>query len=347
VEAIIVTRGTLARFGLFAALAAAIIAIYPYRSMLDVGVLDRTVRNAGAWGPLLYMGLYAIATVLSLPGAVLTLAAGALFGPVLGAFYALTGATIGASAAFAIARYVASDWVARRAGGRTRQLIDGVEKEGWRFVAFVRLVPLFPFNLVNYALGLTRIRILDYALASYVFMLPGAFAYAYLGYAGRAALAGNDGAIRSGLLALSLLAAVAFLSRLVRRWRGAAAPASAELTASELRSLIDRGDEIHVLDVRTVADYDGPGGHVPGAKNIPLEELPQRLDELQPWRGRPVAVICRTNRRSGEAARHLRQSGLWTAFLVSDGMLAWEKAGFPVETSTPRTACCCVPTRIR
>jgi uncharacterized membrane protein YdjX (TVP38/TMEM64 family)/rhodanese-related sulfurtransferase len=338
-------RSALTRLCLFAGLAAAIMAIYPYRTLVDVGALGRIVQGAGPWGPLLYMTLYAVGTVLSFPGAVLTLAAGALFGPVLGAFYALTGATIGATAAFAIARYMASDWVARRAGGRTRQLIDGVEKEGWRFVAFVRLVPLFPFNLVNYALGLTRIRMLDYALASYVFMLPGAFAYAYLGYAGQKALAGNEGAIRNGLLALSLLAAVSFLPRLVRRLRGAAAPASAGLTASELRSLIDRGDEIHVLDVRTVADYDGPGGHVPGAKNIPLEELPQRLDELQPWRGRRVAVICRTNRRSGEAARQLRQSGFWTAFLVSDGMLAWENAGFPVETSTPRTTCCSVPIR--
>jgi uncharacterized membrane protein YdjX (TVP38/TMEM64 family) len=216
-----VSRAALARLGAFAAVAAAIVAIYPYRGTLDVVALERAVRSAEIWGPVLYITLYAIGTVLSLPGAVLTLAGGALFGPVLGAFYALTGATIGATAAFAIARYVASDWVARRAGGRLRQLLDGVEKEGWRFVAFVRLVPLFPFNLVNYALGLTRIRLRDYALASYAFMLPGALAYAYLGYAGRTALAGNEGAIRNGLLALALLAAVAFLARLVRRWRSA------------------------------------------------------------------------------------------------------------------------------
>jgi hypothetical protein len=77
--------------------------------------------------------------------------------------------------------------VARKAGGRAKQLIDGVEQEGWRFVAFVRLVPLFPFNLLNYALGLTRIPFPAYVIASWLFMLPGAFAYTWLGFAGREA----------------------------------------------------------------------------------------------------------------------------------------------------------------
>jgi len=104
-----------------------------------------------------------------------------------------------------------------------RQLIEGVEKEGWRFVAFVRLVPLLPFNLLNYALGLTRIQLAHYVIASYVFMLPGALAYTYLGYAGREAIAGGEGMLTKALGALALLAAVAFLPRLVRRLHGAAA----------------------------------------------------------------------------------------------------------------------------
>ena len=165
------------------------------------------------------MGVYALATVLFLPGALLTLAGGALFGPVLGTLYSLTSATLGATLAFAIARYLASGWVARKAGGWTRQIIDGVEREGWRFVAFVRLVPLLPFNLLNYALGLTRIRLLHYVVASYVFMLPGALAYSYLGYAGREAIAGGEGMIQKSLLAIALLGAVAFLPRLIKRVR--------------------------------------------------------------------------------------------------------------------------------
>ena len=100
-----------------------------------------------------------------------------------------------------------------------KQLINGVEGEGWRFVAFVRLVPLFPFNLLNYALGLTRIPLLPYVVATLLFMLPGALAYTYLGYAGREAVAGGEGLIQKGLLALALLAAVAFLPRLIGKLR--------------------------------------------------------------------------------------------------------------------------------
>src|ERR1700688_3066746 len=103
-----------------------------------------------------------------------------------------------------------------RAGERLARLIRGVEEEGWRFVAFVRLVPLFPFNLVNYAFGLTRIRLREYVLASFVCMAPGALAYTYLGYAGREAASGQAGAVRKGLFALTLLTAVALLPRLAR-----------------------------------------------------------------------------------------------------------------------------------
>ncbi|WP_338063196.1 TVP38/TMEM64 family protein [endosymbiont of Riftia pachyptila] len=83
----------------------------------------------------------------------MTLAGGALFGPVLGTFYNLTGATIGAVLAFLIARFFTSNWVEQKTGGHLKRLKEGVENEGWRFVAFVRLVPLFPFNLLNYAVG--------------------------------------------------------------------------------------------------------------------------------------------------------------------------------------------------
>lgn len=88
-----------------------------------------------------------------------------------------------------------------KTGGRLKQLKEDIESEGWRFVAFVRLVPLFPFNLLNYALGLTRIKLWHYIIASYICMLPGAIAYTYLGYAGREAIAGSEGLIQKGLIA--------------------------------------------------------------------------------------------------------------------------------------------------
>ena len=156
------------------------------------------------------MAVYAVATVLFLPGAVITLAGGALFGPVWGTLWNLTGATIGAALAFLIATLPRARTGWRAAPGRVcKRLEDGVAREGWRFVAFVRLVPLFPFNLLNYALGLTRIPFVTYVLATWIFMLPGAFAYTWLGYAGREALAGGEGLIRNITIALALLAAVA------------------------------------------------------------------------------------------------------------------------------------------
>jgi uncharacterized membrane protein YdjX (TVP38/TMEM64 family) len=94
-----------------------------------------------------------------------------------------------------------------------------VEDEGWRFVAFTRLVLLFPFFLLNYALGQTRIRTTHYILATYVFMLPAAFAFTYAGYAGRELAQGGEGLIQKGLLTLGLLAAIVVLPRFVRRLR--------------------------------------------------------------------------------------------------------------------------------
>jgi uncharacterized membrane protein YdjX (TVP38/TMEM64 family) len=206
------------------------------RGRFDVEALQAWVEAAGAAGPLLFMAFFAVATVLFLPGAVITLASGALFGPLWGTLWNLTGATFGAALAFLVARYLGADWVARRAGPRLQRLNDGVATEGWRFVAFVRLVPLFPFNLLNYALGLTRISFLTYLLATWVFMLPGAFAYTWLGYVGREALSGGDDQIRNITIALSLLAAVTFLPRIVRKLR-----AQPMLEVADLKGQVDAG----------------------------------------------------------------------------------------------------------
>lgn len=190
-----------------------------YRDRFDIEVLDAWIQDAGIWAPLLFMLVYALAAVLFLPGSVLTLAGGALFGPLYGTLYNLTGATIGAGLAFLISRYLASEWVEKKSSGRLKQLIDGVGSEGWRFVAFTRLVPLFPFNLLNYALGLTPIRFTHYLLATFICMSPAAFAYTYLGYAGREMASGSDDLIRKIMLAIALFALVAFLPRFIKKMR--------------------------------------------------------------------------------------------------------------------------------
>ncbi|MBB71855.1 MAG: TVP38/TMEM64 family protein [Legionellales bacterium] len=191
-----------------------------YRHHLDIHQFQATIASFGIWGPVVFIGIYALATVLFLPGSALTITGGLVFGPLLGTVYNLTGAMIGATIAFFIARYVASDWVAAKTGGRLGQLLKGVEDEGWKFVAIVRLVPLIPFNLLNYALGLTKINPLAYIIASIIFMLPGAFAYTYLGSLGETVIHGEAQTIVTRVsIAIGLLIILACIPWLVKRLR--------------------------------------------------------------------------------------------------------------------------------
>ncbi len=316
------------RIGLAALLLGGIALAAVYRDAIDLAALEQWVTQSGAAGPLLFMALYALGTVFFLPGSVLTLAGGALFGPALGTLYNLTGATLGAALAFLVARHIAGEWVERRSAGRIGRLKQGVEAEGWRFVAFVRLVPLFPFNLLNYALGLTRIPFLPYLVTSALAMLPGAVAYTYLGYAGREAAAGGEDLVSKGLLALALLAAALFLPRLVARLRR-----GPMLSAAELKARIEGGGDLLLLDVRTVEDFVGKQGHIAGALNLPLEELPGRLAELEEDPERPVAIVCRTDRRSSKAAVLLARRGFAEVHVVQGGMTAWHERDWPVVES--------------
>jgi len=314
-----------ARILLLVGLAAAIALAISYQDRLDGAALEAWIQGHGTIAPLLFILVYALATVLFLPGTVLTLMGGVLFGPLWGAFYNLAGATLGATLAFLIARYLASDWITQRTGGRVKQLIKGVEGEGWRFVAFVRLVPLFPFNLINYALGLTRIRLLHYVIATYVFMSPGAVAYTYLGYAGREAVAGGGGMLQKGLLALVLLAVVVFLPRFIARLRR-----GPTIGIQELTRRLESGADIFILDVRRPEEFTGEHGHIAGARNIPVEELEQRMDELADCLERPIAIVCRTDRRSAQAALLLARHGFADVHIVRGGMLKWNAEGLAV-----------------
>lgn len=306
---------------LFVLLSAGIVAALYGARLLDAALVRQLTAAAGDFAPAFFVVGYALATVLFLPGSILTIAGGALFGPVAGTFYSLTGATLGATLAFLVARYLASDWVARRIGGRLADFVKGVESEGWRFVAFVRLVPLLPFNALNYALGLTRIPLGQYVAASYLAMLPGAAAYTYIGYAGREALAGSDALLRHGLVALALLASALFLPRLVRLLRRPTGPAMVDL--DELRLRVARGARLTIIDVRGQDEYHGSLGHIPGALNIPLAELPARLGELQEMAQQPLVLVCRTDRRSAKAAELLGAAGFGRVEVLRGGMEQW------------------------
>ena len=295
-----------------------------WRDRFDVAALQTWVESAGSAAPLVFIALYAAATVLFLPGSVITLAAGVLFGPVWGTLWSLTGATLGAALAFLIARYLGGDWIARRAGPRLSRLNDGVAAEGWRFIAFVRLVPLFPFNLLNYALGLTRIAFLPYVLASALFMLPGALAFTWLGYAGREALSGGEGTVRAILIALALVTSMAFLPRWIRKFRAKPMP-----DVDELKRQLDAGEEVLVLDVRGASEFTGEGGHISGALNLALEDLPKRMAELEDYKQSTIRLVCRTDRRSAQAAQLLTAAGFIDAQPVRGGMTAWLAKGWP------------------
>jgi uncharacterized membrane protein YdjX (TVP38/TMEM64 family) len=220
------SRARVLRGLLLVAIAAGIALGIVFRASFAPERIEAWVGALGLWAPLVYIGIYLIAPSLFIPGAAITLAGGALFGPLWGVLYVLIGSVGGATLAFLIARYLAGDWVERRSRGLLRQVKHGVEAEGWRFVAFVRLVPLFPFSVLNYALGLTRIPLLTYVVASAVCMLPGIAGYVYLGYAGREALLGGEHLPRKIGIALAVFAALVFLPFLVRRLRGARAAAS-------------------------------------------------------------------------------------------------------------------------
>lgn len=141
------------------------------------------IRAQGAWAPLVFVLAYVTATVLFVPGLILSLGAGVLFGVVRGSVYVSIGSTLGATAAFLLARYLARDRVSRWIEGRKgfEALDRAVAREGWKIVGLVRLSPLFPFNLLNYAFGLTGIPLLPYLLASWAGMIPGTVLYVYVG----------------------------------------------------------------------------------------------------------------------------------------------------------------------
>jgi uncharacterized membrane protein YdjX (TVP38/TMEM64 family) len=140
------------------------------------------VESLGPWGPIMFIVGYVLATVALVPGSLLTLAAGALFGLTKGMAVAFLSATLGASAAFLLSRYVARDEVERRLGADQRFIaIDrAIREQGRTIVLLLRLSPIFPFNLLNYALGLTQVRYVDFLLAS-IGMLPGTLLYVYYG----------------------------------------------------------------------------------------------------------------------------------------------------------------------
>ena len=152
------------------------------------------IESLGSIGAIAFIGIYILATVAFLPAFILTLGAGVLFGVWWGSVYVFIGATLGAIAAFLVGRYLVRDWVAKKIAGndKFRAIDRAVGKEGLKIVLLTRLSPIFPFNLLNYAFGVTGVSIQDYIIGS-IGMIPGTMMYVYIGsLAGSVALIGTE-----------------------------------------------------------------------------------------------------------------------------------------------------------
>lgn len=184
-------------------------------------------RSAGSLGPIYLALIYCVACVLFLPGSILTLGAGFAFGLVQGTVAAVLGSLLGVTASFFLGRTVARKQIERLTASRPtfRAIDEAVGREGFKIVLLTRLSPVFPFNLLNYGFGVTRVGFRDYFLGSWIGMFPGTVLYVYLGTAAKgvadlAAGGKEGGGARTALLAVGLVATLAvtiLITRIARR----------------------------------------------------------------------------------------------------------------------------------
>ena len=179
--------------------------------------LDALLLGLGIWAPFVYILIYSIAPVVFFPGTILMILSGFLFGPLWGTVYTMIGATIGSTLAFLVARYIARDWVEKQNMTMLTSVKMKVEEQGWRFLAFARLLPIFPFTILNFAFGLTNMSAMTFAVTSFIFMTPLTFVYVYLGYVGQKASEGSQYLLAKVSAAAALLILASFLPKFFTR----------------------------------------------------------------------------------------------------------------------------------
>lgn len=187
--------------------------------------LQAALRELGPWAPLAFAAIKVITVVLALPSAPVTFTGGVLFGPVWGTVINVAAATFGASCTFFIGRGLGREAVEQRLHGQLKALDEGLAKDGLAFMLFLRLVPLFPFNAINYGAGLTRMTFKDYFVGTLVGIIPGAAIFTYLGSAA------SESSPRKLLAGLALLGVLALVPVVARRWR---APSDPDATVEDV-----------------------------------------------------------------------------------------------------------------
>ncbi|HUK09991.1 MAG TPA: VTT domain-containing protein [Stellaceae bacterium] len=195
-----------------------IVALATHREMYDPAAVAATIGQYPA-APLVFVAVHVVASLIFFPRTLLGVAAGALFGAWWGTFWAALGSVIGALAGFLLARYVNSGLIDLESTPRLGPVLLRAERGGWRSVAALRLIPVVPHSLANYALGLTRLGIGSYALGSFLGQLPMTIAATELGAAGESALTGRTDWLLPTLIGAAALTASFILPRLVQRHR--------------------------------------------------------------------------------------------------------------------------------
>jgi len=222
-----VSRGV-ARAGIFAASIAAAFVLFRILPVAEyTGRFLGQVDALGAWGPVLLGAVYVVATVAMVPGTILTVGAGFVFGVTVGTVTVSIASTLGATLAFVIGRTFARAWVQKIAAGNPRfGAVDrAVKDSGFKIVLLTRLSPIFPFNVLNYLFSLTSVSLRDYVVASWIGMLPGTVMYVYFGTAVKSladVVSGNveGGSAQKVLLGVGLVVTVAvtvYVTRVARR----------------------------------------------------------------------------------------------------------------------------------
>jgi uncharacterized membrane protein YdjX (TVP38/TMEM64 family) len=200
-------RQAMRRIGLAGLVGLSVAAMFYVPGLLAAGLIE-WLRDAGPAGIGVYVAVFIVAAVCMVPGSILTLGAGAAYGPLAGGLIALPASVAAAAVAFGVGRLAARGWIVRRGSDERVAALDAaVEQHGLKLVVLIRLSPLVPFNVLNYALGLTRVRFRDFVVGSFVGLLPVTLLYAYLGSVAASALAAPaSGATPAGLARHALTA---------------------------------------------------------------------------------------------------------------------------------------------
>ncbi len=210
------------KLAVFVVIAATVFVIFKYTGLgyyFGREFVEGLLAKLGVWAPVSYILIYTVATMLAVPGTLLTILGGVVFGSYFGTFLVVIGATFGASGAFFIARFLARDFIQEKFGDTNwfHKLDDGIREEGIYFVLFIRLVPVFPFNGINFATGLTSINFRDYFFGTLVGIIPASFVFANA--ASEAVSAAEKGLSSGFLLSLVLLGFVAIVPIAYKRFR--------------------------------------------------------------------------------------------------------------------------------